>query len=188
MTFTLVEIGAFLAAVVVMLIVFDFVREAGFKAGTAHGDIKSLSKSFDDFETNFKDDVLTAIKGHLFDIHWQPPTTHTNSLRHASSPGDTISPRCLSDLGTEVSRNLDAGNFVKILAPGLEPRSRGLAEYDIQKLCFEYINNEFQPTPAMEARLKKCAYDNGIGLQDVLAVLVIELRDELLRKFHLVEG
>ena len=40
----------------------------------------------------------------------------------------------------------------------------------------------------MEARLKKCACDNGIGLQDVLAVLVIELRDELLRKFHFVEG
>ena len=176
MTFTLTQIGAFLGAVVAIIIVYNFVRDSGFKEGTVNSDIKSLRKSFEDFKDSFKDEVLTAIKSHLFDIGWPPSTT------------DKQSPRTLSDLGKKVSKKLDARNFVKSLAPGLEQRSRGLAEYDIQKLCFEYINNEFQPTPEMEARLKKCAYDNGIGLQDVLAVLVIELRDELLKKFHLVEG
>ena len=87
MTFTLVAVGVFLAAVVVILVVYDFVREAGLKSGTLHGEIKRLSNSFDDFECNFNDDALTAIKAHPFDIYCQPPTTHTKSLRDANSLG-----------------------------------------------------------------------------------------------------
>ena len=94
---------------------------------------------------------------------------------------DSKSPRTLSELGKNISREIDAKKLVKSLVPILAERSKGLEEYDVQKLCYDYVHMEFEPTDEIDRRLKGGAFNNGVSRWTVLEVLAIELRDALLK-------
>ena len=91
------------------------------------------------------------------------------------------SPLRLTDLGRNVSDALDAQAWMATLAAELgQLTAEDMSPYDVQEFCFSYMREDFAPTLEQSDRIKACAYDNGLGEQDVLEILAIELRDTLL--------
>ena len=94
------------------------------------------------------------------------------------TPGSPLKP---NDLGKKVSDSIDAPSIAKGLAPGLRARADGKHQYDIQELCFDFIRDEYKPVEDIDKKIKQCAYENGISRADVMDVLAVELRDEVLQ-------
>ena len=90
------------------------------------------------------------------------------------------SPTMLTELGQSISETLGASDWAEDLAPRLLKRVADADAYDIQVFAFQYVEDEFTPTPWMEATIKQCAYENGLRRKQVINVLAIELRDQLL--------
>ena len=90
------------------------------------------------------------------------------------------SPVRLTDLGKRVSECLDAPSIVRGLASELIDRVAGKPDYEVQEMCFSYIDEEYTPPPEVETVVRKCAYEHGIERDQVMRVLGVELRDQLL--------
>ena len=108
---------------------------------------------------------------------------NTNSVLHeltskTLNPGSPLEP---NELGYKVSKSIDAPSIVKGLASGLRERADGKLPYDIQELCFDFIRDEYKPVEDIEKKIKQCAYDNGISRVDIMDVLAVKLRDEIIR-------
>ena len=102
-------------------------------------------------------------------------------VRMPSKTVDSDSPLKLTAVGDKVSKSIDSISIVKGLATDLRVKADGKLPYDIQELCFDFIRDEYKPSDEVEKDIKKCAYDNGIDRAEVLDVLAVELRDEILR-------
>ena len=103
----------------------------------------------------------------------------------APEPVAGASPLRLTELGRSLSERLGASAWAEEQAPLLLDRVADASAYDIQVFAYKYAKDEFTPDPAMEARIKQCAFDTGLQTDKVLDVLAIELRDRLLRLRHL---
>ena len=90
------------------------------------------------------------------------------------------SPLQLTELGQSISEALDAPRWAEGSARMLAVRAKGKLPFDIQDFCMRYVHHEFHPSADLEAKIKSCAYENGIDSKQVLDVLAIELRDKLL--------
>ena len=100
-------------------------------------------------------------------LHRLPPTT----IGHSS-------PIALTDLGQKVSHELDAPGWAERTAPELVADIEGQDPYTIQQTCFEYVGDELDAD--MEAKVRSCAYENGLDREQVVNVLAVVLRDRLL--------
>ncbi len=92
----------------------------------------------------------------------------------------TGSPLRLTELGRKISDALDAPRWLEPIAASLQEQAANKSAYEIQKLCFDYMVDTFDPDPTQDAEIKECAYENGIEVKGVLDVLAVELRDKLL--------
>ena len=88
------------------------------------------------------------------------------------------SPIALTDLGEKVSHELDAPGWAERTAPKLVADIEGQDSYMIQQTCFEYAGDKLDAD--MEARVRSCAYENGLDREQVVNVLAVVLRDRLL--------
>ena len=95
------------------------------------------------------------------------------------------SPMRLTDLGKKVSEYVEAAAWAEQSAPQLAGKVNGMNAYDIQEFCIAYMRNEHRPTTAQNDLFKKCAFDHGIKLDQVLAVCAVELRD---RSLHITRS
>lgn len=98
-------------------------------------------------------------------------------------PPDVIrgaSPVRLTDLGKKVSECVEASAWAEQKAPQLVGEVKGKSAYDVQEFCIAYMRSEYRPTASEDDLFKKCAFDHGIKLDQVLAVCAVELRDRLL--------
>ena len=102
-------------------------------------------------------------------LHGQPSKTVTAG-----------SPLRLTELGRKISEDLDAASIVDGLVSGLRYQAEGKHAYDIQELSFNFVRDEYEPSAGIDARIKQCAFENGIDRDEVLDVLAIELRDKLI--------
>ena len=97
--------------------------------------------------------------------------------------GETIepgSPLQLTELGMEISRKLDARAMVIGYAARIVKDAKSKSAFDIQEMSNAFIAKEFENAASEE--IKQIAYENGIGIDKVLAVLSVESRDELLKR------
>ena len=90
------------------------------------------------------------------------------------------SPLRLTDLGREVSECVRAAAWAAEKAVQLADKVKGKSAYEIQEFCINYMRAEYQPPDVQDQLFKKCAYDHGIKLKQVLDVCAVELRDRLL--------
>ena len=127
------------------------------------GSVNTHLKSFKDAVSEIRDDIKKILQ-------WMPSKTI-----------DSGSPLKLTTMGDKVSKSIDTISIVKGLATDLRVKADGKLPYDIQELCFDFIRDEYKPSDEVERDIKKCAYDNGIDRAEVLDVLAVELRDEILR-------
>ena len=98
------------------------------------------------------------------------------------APVSTGSPLRLTDLGEEMSASLEADKWASVASRELVSKAPlSGSEYDVQAFAFDYVRtNEFPGSKALEAKIKRCAYNNGLPVSQVLDVLGVELRDSLL--------
>lgn len=89
------------------------------------------------------------------------------------------SPLRLSEREEKISVRLDARSMVREHAKALLSQAKGKSKFDIQQLSMDFIDENYKQDP--NQAIKACAYDHGIDIDQVLAVLAIELRDELFR-------
>ena len=98
---------------------------------------------------------------------------------------DTITPSSpikLTQLGQSISAELESRTWARETAPTLVDDVTGKHPYEIQNFCFEYVRKDFLLPEEMDEKVKNCAYKNGITREEVLQVLAIELRDDLLAR------
>ena len=92
------------------------------------------------------------------------------------------SPVQLNELGEVISKELDASGWAKRTAPGLVAQIEGKQPYEVQKFSFDCVKGDKAVlTESMEIKVEISAYDHGLIKGQILDVLAVELRDELLR-------
>ncbi len=92
------------------------------------------------------------------------------------------SPLRLTEFGEKLSREIQAKEWAAALAPALIEKCEGNVPYEVQEICIEYAKAELHLSTDEDARLKHCAFENGVTVEIVRQVLGIELRDEVLAK------
>lgn len=97
------------------------------------------------------------------------------------------SPLQLTDLGKAISDELAAIKWAEQITPHLLKEVLGKHPYEIQEFCLEYVKNPtILTTPEdLNKKVQNCAYKHGITKNEVLRVLAVELRDEMLRQLGL---
>ena len=134
-------------------------------------------------ETRLKDirGTLTEIKADIRDIRNDVASLLRNLLPDRT-PLTNDSPLRVTALGEEIARQIGADNLVAEMARQVRPRVIGKSEYEVQEECFSYLRDQYRPRPDVENRILKSAYDHGLSRGQVIDVLAVMLRDELLRQ------
>ena len=134
------------------------------------GSIHARVGTFGRFMQEVRDDIKEIRKDIRELFKWIP-----------SAAVDKSSPLQLTELGKTISAELKASDWVKQTVPALLVRVEGKDPYEIQEFCLEYVTEEFIPSEDMDREVRTCAYENGLTKRQVLEVLAVELRDELLK-------
>ena len=100
--------------------------------------------------------------------------------RLPSSTVEENSPLRLSALGREIAEAIAASAWARKMAGCLRERVSGMRPDQIHEFCFTYLYDEYQPDTALGDAISIAAYENGIDQTEVLDVLAIVLRDELM--------
>lgn len=93
------------------------------------------------------------------------------------------SPTHLNDLGKTIAAELKAREWAAQLIPVLKGRVEGKAPHEVDRFALDYVYGVILVTgedKAMVERASECAYNHGLGLDHVLAVLQVVLRNALL--------
>ena len=152
----------------------------------------TLTKSFNDFRASFKDEVKEAVADGVkevfadFGASFKDEVRETIAAQIAQANGlknslEGSSPKRLTALGKKVSKDAGARDIVRMIAPALVDRAKGLSNYKIQELSDEYMIGEFKPAGEVERKMEESAYNNGVGKLVVKLVIAVELRDVLLK-------
>lgn len=158
------------ATVAISLLSFTFfigrwVGRINQKVDDVNENLNTTNTTLNSFMKEVRNDIKTIL-GRL-----PPPTLGHNS------------PLRLTDLGREVSRELEATAWAQHLVVALQGELSGKPDYEVHEFCFDYVR-DYQPAPEMDSQIKACAYEHGIDREAVLNVLAIELRDALLVKLE----
>ena len=112
-------------------------------------------------------------------------TIHNNVVEilarlSGTAPVASGSPLRLNDLGCRVAEQLGALALARDIAGPLQPQATGKPPYDIQLLSFDFVRDKYEPPEEVESKIRQCAYEHGMSRGQVLDVLAILVRDELL--------
>ena len=154
-----------------------------FKLGSWYTAVNSDRDSFKAFMKTVQD-KFDRIDDQFAAVHAKFDQVHASieKILHRL-PAPTIahsSPLSLTDLGQEVSQELDARGWAERAAPGMAADAKGMDPYTIQQTCFDRLGGDFDFGPDLEAKIRSCAYERGIDREQVVRVFAIELRDKLL--------
>ncbi len=90
------------------------------------------------------------------------------------------SPLGLSELGKNVSNELNAISWADEFVTNVQDEVRGKDAYEIQMFCMNYVMPDDRYTEEQRKVMRKVAYDNGLYVDEVRRVIGYELRDKLL--------
>ena len=124
------------------------------------GQVNSDRKSFKKFIAEVRDDIKTILRR-------LPPTFVGGA-----------SPVSLTDLGEKAAEILNAREWAKERAGDLVAECKGLQPYQIYNRCSEYVLSNPKNWPD---NMEECAYEFGSTVEPLANVLMVVLRDELLK-------
>ena len=93
------------------------------------------------------------------------------------------SPLKLTELGRAISESLDAETWAQDTLHILLDRAAEAEfseAFEFHELANAYVTQEFNPSGDFLRRMRACAYENGVPLEQVQSVLIVVLRDALL--------
>lgn len=129
------------------------------------GQVNSDRKSFKEF--------MVEVREKLDKIFWNLPGPLTG----------LGSPVKLTELGEKAAKRIDAYAWAGRVAPEHADRVKGKKEYQVYKVCQEYVEEVFrtgQPPELVEKSIET-AYEHGTHVSQVMNLLAVVLRDELLK-------
>lgn len=89
------------------------------------------------------------------------------------------SPLRLTELGQDISKELNASSWANRVADDIELQMRGKEPYEVQEFCFDYVS-ALELDAEQQRRVNQSAYDHGLPEEQVRRVMALELRDSLL--------
>ena len=89
------------------------------------------------------------------------------------------SPVTLTDYGKTIAEDLGAQAWAEKLAPTLLPTVVGTRAFQVDEFARDHVTDDLSDD--WRVRVAECAYEHGLKRDQVLAVLRVVLRDELLR-------
>ena len=92
----------------------------------------------------------------------------------------------LTDLGEQAGEEMGTRAWAATVAPDLLDKVQGLPEFEIYEFCSDYVNN--LKDEEIRKKIAACAYNHGTDRSSVLTVLMVVLRDELLKLLKLVKN
>ena len=138
--------------------------------GTWKGSVNTDRANFKEFMREIRNDIK-EINGKISQIFSRLPADVATSQ----------SPIRLTDLGRDISKNVEATAWVNKVYDTVQGKVKGQEAYEVQQFSFKYADNDDHYTEEERIRIRKVAYDvNGISENEVRQVLGIELRDKLL--------
>ena len=142
---------------------------AGFvKAVLWFGKLHNGEKDFRKFVGEIKDEI-TDIRTHITEIFKRLP-----------EPAATgASPLQLTEFGHKLSKKLKAEGWAAELAPKLSSKVAGKQPFQIDEYAENYVRKHL--SDEIKNQVAVCAYEFGTPRDNVLTVLRVVLRDELLR-------
>lgn len=141
-----------------------------FKVGEWKGQTDAVVKTFEEAIREFRADIkeLRADVKELFRRLPDQPTSGGSPIR-------------LTKMGQSISETLDADTWAKEHAQELVPRLNDRHPYEIQEFCKKYVKDEYAPPKDLEDKIKTCAYENALTIDQVLDFLAVVLRDVILQ-------
>lgn len=127
------------------------------------GQVNSGRNSFKKFIAEVRDDIKTILM--------RLPPAYVGS-------GSPIS---LTDVGESAAEILNAHEWANKQAGGLVAECEELKEYEIYDLCQEYVMTDRSRWPD---NMSECAYEFGTPVEPLTNVLMVVLRDELLKRLE----
>jgi len=102
--------------------------------------------------------------------------------RLSSKTLENNSPVSLTELGKSISQEINASNWAEGIALKFVDDLQGSRAYEIEKFSFSCLRgNKAVLSEAMNEKIEICAYEHGLPKTEILDVLAVELRDELLK-------
>ena len=151
--------------VVASLAAVSFIFGIGYWVGGVNNDSSSFNKFMDETK-GFIAEIRADIK-RIFERLPPPVVAGSSPLR-------------LTDFGQEIADNFGAVEWARGLAPKLVDEVRGKEPFEIDARCGEYVNDNWS-TAFWRPKVQKCSYEMGTGVNSVLNVLKVVLRDELFK-------
>ena len=177
--FIAILIGGVLAFAVLLWKVASWKAGLDKDQGNLTGGLGKLEKTVTDFMEEIRKDVKR-----IFERLPSPTIASQSPIR-------------LTDLGNKIAEEIKVNEWVSEYAEKLSDRVEAKNAYDIQEFCFQYAQNELLedlgktvtdsaelksvPFPTIED-IKLSAYDHGLELKQVLEVVGVVLRDEMLKR------
>ena len=90
------------------------------------------------------------------------------------------SPLRLTSLGRQISDAIGVSDWAAAAAEELRERAEGKRPYEVQEMCVQYVEEKVVLDAELLTKVRECAYESGITVQQVFEVFVVELRDKLL--------
>ena len=90
------------------------------------------------------------------------------------------SPTKLTELGASIAKEINAQELARALVGELVSEADGKHPYEVEKLCFAYVK-ACKLTDEQRNLIYTAAYAHGLDDEDVLDVVAVELRDELIK-------
>ena len=95
---------------------------------------------------------------------------------------ESKSPLHLNEMGKKIQEEIGTVEMAKEIAPVLRESVKDKVPYEIQEICFNFIEKEYKMSRDIEKRFLNSAYNHGLGRYEVAMVLAIDLRDTLLKE------
>ena len=89
----------------------------------------------------------------------------------------------LTDLGKRAAIEMDVYSWAAGVVPDLLPQAKEKEEFEIYEICTEYVQ-VLNDDDSMKRTVAAYAYEHGSDSDSVLTILMVVLRDELLRLVH----
>ena len=154
-----------LSSIAAVVVIGSAILSAGIWIGRVNADRCSFAKFMERI-----DSVIETIQSDIHRIFERLPKVTTKE----------DSPITLTDLGNTVSREIDAKAWAKMKAVELKDKILEQEDFKLHELSAGYLANDFKPDREFDEKMRKCAYDHGIDDEQIMKVLMVELREALI--------
>ena len=124
-------------------------------------------KNFKEFMAEVKQDIKRIFE------RLPPPKT-----------AESVSPLRLTDFGREISNLINANEWADKLANELIEKHRNKEDFEIHHISEGIVYEKIETDEETSRMVKKASYEKGTTIDNVRIVLVIELRDALLKMIN----